>query len=92
MTEDMRRRWPPVLAALARVLGLLLAAIPLVAAVCFVLTLAPAPRVVSFVAALLGVVLLMAADTVQSKSAAAAGGILAMGGVLAWALMAAPMP
>jgi hypothetical protein len=34
----------------------------------------------------------MAADTVQSKSAAAAGGILAMGGVLAWALMAAPMP
>ncbi len=87
----MRRHWPRVIATQVRVLGLLLAAVPLVAAVCFVLMRVPAPRVVSFVVALVGVVLLMVADTFQSKPAAAAGGILALGGVLAWALLAAPL-
>ena len=65
--------------------GLLLA-VPLVAAVCFVLVFVP--PVVSFMVAMTGIALLIVSETFHSKLAAALGGVLAMGGVMAWALAA----
>ncbi len=68
-----------------------LVAVPLVAAVAGTLVLA-APRAVSLGTALLGLVLLKVAETFhltptrRVKLAAAAGGALTMGGVLAWAI------
>jgi hypothetical protein len=59
-------------------------ALPCVAALSAVLVWAPA--IVSLTVSILGVSLLMAAETFHSKSAAALGGVLAMGGVFAWAL------
>jgi len=45
-----------------------------------------APAIVSLAAAILGAVLLMVAETFHSKITAVLGGVLAMGGVFAWAL------
>jgi hypothetical protein len=49
------------------------------------------PQIVSLVVALVGVAALMASETFHSKVVAVVGGLLAMGGVLAWALLAAKL-
>ena len=48
-------------------------------------------REVSLGVALVGVALLMSAETFQSKAAAGIGGVMAMAGVLAWALLSAKL-
>jgi hypothetical protein len=68
------------------VLGVLIA-VPLTAAITAILLLFP--QVVSLVAGIAGVTLLKVAKTFGSKAGVAVGGLLAMGGVLAWALVAA---
>jgi hypothetical protein len=76
-----------MIASLRRILiGVLLVG-PVVAAISSGLLFAP--KVVSLVVALVGVAGLMAAETLHSKFAAAVGGVLAMAGLLAWALLEA---
>jgi len=58
--------------------------LPGVAALTAVLVWAPAA--VSLAVAIVGLSLLKAAETFHSKSSVVVGGVLAMGGVLAWAL------
>jgi len=48
-------------------------------------------REVSLGVALVGVALLMSAETFKSKAAAGIGGVMAMAGVLAWALLSAKL-
>ena len=78
-----------MIASIRRIIIGLLVAVPLVAAITAALLLLP--QVVSLAAALAGVAALMASETFHSKVAAAVGGVLAMGGVLAWALVAAKL-
>ena len=70
------------------IIGVLVASV-LVAATAAVLVMMR--REVSLGVALVGVALLMAAETFKSKPAAGVGGVMAMGGVLAWALLSAKL-
>jgi hypothetical protein len=78
-----------MIASLRRILVGLLVAVPLVAVITAALL--AFPQVVSLVVALVGVAALLASETFHSKVAAAVGGVLAMGGVLAWTLVAAKL-
>ena len=70
------------------IVGVVIAAV-LVAAVAAVLVMMP--RGVSFGVAIVGVAMLMSAETFHSKAAAGVGGVMAMAGVLAWALLSAKL-
>ena len=83
-TSSVRER-DALLVSFRRVLVGTLLAIPAVMAVTGVLLLTP--QVVSLVATLVGIAALMSSETFHSKLAAGIGGVLAMGGVLAWALL-----
>src|SRR3954466_5821066 len=76
-----------MIASLQRIIIGLLLAVPLVAAITAALLLLP--QIVSLIVALVGVAALMAFEMFHSKVAAALGGLLAMGGVLAGALFPA---
>jgi hypothetical protein len=78
-----------MVASLRRIIVGLLVAVPLVATIAAALL--AFPQVVSLVVALVGVAALMASETFHSKVAAAVGGALTIGGVLAWALVAAKL-
>jgi len=78
-----------MLASLGRIIFGVIIAAALVAATTGVLVMLP--RAVSFGVTLAGVALLMSAETFQSKAAAGVGGVMAMGGVLAWALISAKL-
>ena len=78
-----------MIASLRRVFVGLLLAVPMVAASTAGLLLLP--QIVSLVVALVGVAALMASETFRSKAVAASGGLLAISGVLAWALLAAKL-
>jgi hypothetical protein len=78
-----------MIASIRRIIIGLLVTVPLVLTITAALLLLP--QVVSFVVALAGVAALMVSETFHSNVAAAVGGVLAMGGVLAWALVAAKL-
>jgi hypothetical protein len=82
-------RYPAMIASLRRIFIGMLVAVPLVAAITAALL--RLPQIVALVVALLGVAALMASETFHSKALAALGGSLALGGVLAWALLAAKL-
>ena len=71
--------------SLGRIVLSTVVAVPLVAAAAGLLTLVP--QAASLVTAIVGIALLMCAETFRFKAAMAAGGMLAMSGLLAWALM-----
>jgi hypothetical protein len=83
---DMTER---MIAAIRRIFVGLAIALPLVAGVTAALLLVP--PVVALAVTMIGIAGLMVAETFHSRVAAAAGGVLAMGGVLAWALLAAKL-
>ena len=78
-----------MIASLRRIFVGLLIGVPVVAATTYVLLLLP--QVVSFVVMLLGLAAFIASETFHSKLSAAIGGVLMMGGMLAWALVAAQL-